>query len=230
MARKLNGKMSMLLMNRTIKRWFRTTSHPSRKITTSTTTVQSFRTTMPRICTAKASMLTAKISQSTNSCQNHIDARWQRNFLSSFLSTVIRLQISRSQPVDFCTLVIIFTVGWQQRSTSAHWWRTLTRACPTIPSWNSVKMVRILFEICENLCDNCEITEKSFHVFWERVKLQNKPDVGNFTFSASLYSNGDIVFGYYFLPIDITQIEDGKIMKNLKKLWKIGRKLQENDF
>jgi hypothetical protein len=40
--------------------------------------------------------------------------------------------------------------------------------------------------------------------------LQNKPEVGNFTFSASLYSNGEIVFAYYFLPIDITKIEDGE--------------------
>lgn len=40
--------------------------------------------------------------------------------------------------------------------------------------------------------------------------LQNKPEVGTFTFSASLYQNGDIVFGYYHLPIDIANIEDGE--------------------
>lgn len=55
------------------------------------------------------------------------------------------------------------------------------------------------------------ILEKSFHVYWERVLLQNKPEVGAFTFSASLYADGDIVFGYYFLPIDITNIDDGKL-------------------
>lgn len=42
--------------------------------------------------------------------------------------------------------------------------------------------------------------------------LQNKPTVGPFTFSASLYSNGDIVFGYYYLPMDITNIEDGSFV------------------
>ena len=47
-------------------------------------------------------------------------------------------------------------------------------------------------------------------MYWERVLLQNKPDIGSFTFSASLYSNGDIVFAYYSLPIDIARIEDGK--------------------
>lgn len=42
--------------------------------------------------------------------------------------------------------------------------------------------------------------------------LQNKPDVGPFTFSASLYADGDIVFGYYLLPIEIANIEDGKLI------------------
>jgi hypothetical protein len=58
---------------------------------------------------------------------------------------------------------------------------------------------------------NCENGNQSFHVYWERVLLQNKPNVGPFTFSASLYANGDIVFGYYYLPIDITNIEDGEL-------------------
>ena len=52
--------------------------------------------------------------------------------------------------------------------------------------------------------------DTSFHVYWERVFLQNKPEVGAFTFSASLYNSGDIVFAYYFLPIDIELIEDDK--------------------
>jgi hypothetical protein len=55
----------------------------------------------------------------------------------------------------------------------------------------------------------CE-DDKAFHVYWERVYLQNKQDVGPFTFSASLYQDGDIVFAYYFLPIPVTQIEDDK--------------------
>lgn len=53
----------------------------------------------------------------------------------------------------------------------------------------------------------CE-DSNSFHVYWERVHLQNKPESGPFTFSASLYADGDIVFAYYFIPIPITQIED----------------------
>lgn len=52
--------------------------------------------------------------------------------------------------------------------------------------------------------------ENAFHVFWERVYLQNKQDVGSFTFSASLFKDGDIIFTYYNLPIPITQIEDDK--------------------
>ncbi|KAG5684350.1 hypothetical protein PVAND_013585 [Polypedilum vanderplanki] len=55
----------------------------------------------------------------------------------------------------------------------------------------------------------CE-DDKAFHVYWERVLLQNKPEVGPFTFSASLHQDGDIVFAYYYLPIPISEIEDDK--------------------
>jgi len=54
------------------------------------------------------------------------------------------------------------------------------------------------------------ISERGFHVYWDRVLLQNRPEVGAFTFSASLYPDGDIVFAYYSLPIAITNIEDDK--------------------
>jgi hypothetical protein len=54
-------------------------------------------------------------------------------------------------------------------------------------------------------------------VYWERVMLQNKPEYGNFTFSASLYKNGEIAFAYYFLPIDIAKIEDGEFDWSLMK-------------
>jgi hypothetical protein len=64
--------------------------------------------------------------------------------------------------------------------------------------------------ILANVLEFIYLIAKSFHVYWERVLLQNKPEVGPFTFSASLYDDGDIVFGYYFLPIDIANIEDGK--------------------
>lgn len=57
------------------------------------------------------------------------------------------------------------------------------------------------------------LPDKSFHVYWERVLLQNKKEAGPFTFSASLYDDGDIVFAYYYLPIDITSIEDGGWME-----------------
>lgn len=58
--------------------------------------------------------------------------------------------------------------------------------------------------------ENIVFPAQSFHVYWERVLLQNKPEIGAFTFSASLYADGDIVFGYYYLPIDIDNIDDGE--------------------
>ncbi|XP_067638787.1 plexin domain-containing protein 2 isoform X2 [Eurosta solidaginis] len=47
-------------------------------------------------------------------------------------------------------------------------------------------------------------------VVWEKVSLQDKQEVGKFTFSATLHSTGDIVFIYYFVPIDINAIQDDK--------------------
>ncbi|XP_073828163.1 plexin domain containing lethal (1) G0289 isoform X2 [Musca autumnalis] len=53
-------------------------------------------------------------------------------------------------------------------------------------------------------------TGSSFTVIWENVSLQDKQDVGKFTFSATLHKNGDIVFTYYKVPIFINAIQDDK--------------------
>ncbi|XP_011187538.1 plexin domain-containing protein 2 isoform X1 [Zeugodacus cucurbitae] len=50
----------------------------------------------------------------------------------------------------------------------------------------------------------------AFTVIWEKVSLQDKKDVGKFTFSVTLHDNGDIVFIYYNVPIDINAIQDDK--------------------
>ncbi|XP_017850648.1 plexin domain-containing protein 2 isoform X1 [Drosophila busckii] len=47
-------------------------------------------------------------------------------------------------------------------------------------------------------------------VFWDNVPLQDRPDLGTFTFSATLHKNGDIVFGYYQLPMLIHNIQDNQ--------------------
>jgi hypothetical protein len=46
----------------------------------------------------------------------------------------------------------------------------------------------------------------AFTVTWHNVVLQDKPDVGGFTFQTTLYSNGNIVFVYKHLPIKIQDI------------------------
>lgn len=50
----------------------------------------------------------------------------------------------------------------------------------------------------------------SFTVIWENVSLQDKQDVGKFTFSTTLYKNGDIEFNYYSVPILVNAIQDDK--------------------
>lgn len=50
----------------------------------------------------------------------------------------------------------------------------------------------------------------AFTVVWEKVSLQDKPDVGTFTFSVSVHNTGDIVFAYYSVPIQIESIQDDK--------------------
>ncbi|KAM7346509.1 plexin domain containing lethal (1) G0289 isoform 2-T2 [Cochliomyia hominivorax] len=53
-------------------------------------------------------------------------------------------------------------------------------------------------------------TGSSFTVIWENVSLQDKQEVGNFTFSATLHKNGDIVFTYFSVPIFVNAIQDDK--------------------
>lgn len=51
---------------------------------------------------------------------------------------------------------------------------------------------------------------ETFTVVWENVSLQDRPENGSFTFSATLNKSGDIVFAYQTIPIDIQQIYDDK--------------------
>ncbi|XP_055389126.1 plexin domain-containing protein 1-like [Condylostylus longicornis] len=50
----------------------------------------------------------------------------------------------------------------------------------------------------------------AFSVLWENVSLQDRPEAGQFTFSATLHDNGDIVFTYFKMPIKIEAIQDDK--------------------
>lgn len=50
----------------------------------------------------------------------------------------------------------------------------------------------------------------AFTVLWENVQLHDLAKKGGFTFSATLHKNGDIIFGYYNIPMSILSIEDKK--------------------
>lgn len=47
-------------------------------------------------------------------------------------------------------------------------------------------------------------------MLWEKVALQDKPEVGTFTFATTLHKTGDIVFTYFSVPIEIEAIQDDK--------------------
>lgn len=48
-------------------------------------------------------------------------------------------------------------------------------------------------------------------MLWENVLLQDHAKTGGpFSFSATLHKNGDIIFGYYSIPMAIEAIEDKK--------------------
>ncbi|CAG0899469.1 unnamed protein product [Darwinula stevensoni] len=49
--------------------------------------------------------------------------------------------------------------------------------------------------------------ETSFTVQWENVVLADFLELGNFTFQATLKNNGDIIFAYRDLPINVTDIK-----------------------
>lgn len=50
----------------------------------------------------------------------------------------------------------------------------------------------------------------AFTVLWENVKLQDNEKNGTFTFSATLYSTGDITFAYYSVPVSVEAIMSDK--------------------
>lgn len=56
----------------------------------------------------------------------------------------------------------------------------------------------------------CASTGTSFTVLWENVRLQDFAAKGPFTFSTTLNKNGDIIFGYYSIPMQVDKIEDKK--------------------
>ncbi|CRK89502.1 CLUMA_CG003245, isoform A [Clunio marinus] len=101
------------------------------------------------------------------------------------------------------TNITIATGGFIYAGDYIHSWLAATQyISPLMANFDTSLSNDSYVKYCED--------ETSFHVYWEQVLLQNKPEVGPFTFSASLYNNGDIVFAYYYLPIDIKSIDDDK--------------------
>lgn len=51
------------------------------------------------------------------------------------------------------------------------------------------------------------ISGEKFSAFWENVTLQ-EDTTKKFTFAVTLYKNGDIIFAYKDIPIDVQEIND----------------------
>ena len=50
-------------------------------------------------------------------------------------------------------------------------------------------------------------TETCFSVQWENVILADFVELGNFSFQATLKNNGDIIFAYRDIPVNVTDIK-----------------------
>jgi hypothetical protein len=76
----------------------------------------------------------------------------------------------------------------------------------------SLKLIFNQFLILKNFLQLFHFfKDESFHVYWENVYLQNKTELGPFSFSASINMNGQIDFNYFNLPVNISDIDNSEI-------------------
>ncbi|MCI4377652.1 hypothetical protein PGIGA_G00206010 [Pangasianodon gigas] len=66
-------------------------------------------------------------------------------------------------------------------------------------------------------------------VQWDHVYLQDDPDLGSFTFQASLHSDGRITFAYKEIPVDISKIrsENHPVKVGLSDAFVVFHKIQQ---
>ncbi|KRF97514.1 uncharacterized protein Dwil_GK10263, isoform B [Drosophila willistoni] len=99
--------------------------------------------------------------------------------------------------------ITVATGGFLYTGEYVHSWLAATQyIAPLMANFDT----SILSESVVRFFDN----GTAFSAVWENVTLQDKPDYGKFTFSATLHSNGDIVFGYYQVPTLINTIQDNQ--------------------
>ena len=159
----------------------------------------------------------------------HIDELWRLSFLLSFLFMDFSFQMWKLQLVALFLLVHTFTLGLRRPNTSVHLWQTLIfPSCirQDLHEWWDLKILnarewhtscmleylKLLFSRLKLFkCEWCKgnFSENSFHVLWENVSLEDDEDVGPFTFGASFFPNGTLVFKYFSIPTDVSEIKDG---------------------
>ncbi|CAG7730002.1 unnamed protein product [Allacma fusca] len=95
----------------------------------------------------------------------------------------------------------IATGGFVYLGEQVHAWLAATQyVAPLMANFDS--------SLSENATVRYLSTSDQFSIEWNKVHLKDTPDKGSFTFQASLYKNGTIVFAYKSIPIDILNISD----------------------
>lgn len=96
--------------------------------------------------------------------------------------------------------VTVATGGFIYTGEHEHNWLATTQyVAPLMANFDT----RLTNDSLVKLYDDGE----KFTAFWENVTLQEDPSV-KFTFAATLYKNGDIIFAYKSIPIDVQAIND----------------------
>ncbi|KAH8272120.1 hypothetical protein KR044_002818 [Drosophila immigrans] len=129
----------------------------------------------------------------------------ENNMLSSSHRRAMTVELTFDFPFygHYVRNVTVATGGFLYTGEYVHSWLAATQyIAPLMANFDS----SISDDSFVRLRDN----GTAFTVVWENVTLQDRPDYGNFTFSATLHQNGDITFVYYRLPTLISNILDSE--------------------
>ncbi|XP_063705486.1 plexin domain-containing protein 2 [Culicoides brevitarsis] len=99
--------------------------------------------------------------------------------------------------------ITVATGGFLYTGEHVHSWLAATQyIAPLMANFDTSKSNNSFVKYSDN--------GTAFTVLWENVNLQDTEKNGTFTFSATLYKNGDITFAYYSVPVSVEAITSDK--------------------
>lgn len=117
------------------------------------------------------------------------------------LATTIKLSFDFPYYGHIVQNVTIATGGFLYTGEYAHSWIAATQyIAPLMANFHTGISNDSLIKFLDS--------GKSFTVQWERVRLEDQPNGGEFTFQVTLHDNGDIVFVYKDVPVSIDSVVD----------------------